>query len=108
MFVEVSADGVALHEPDDVTRLHVVADAGLDDTALDTALRGYGVGYLESHAAFVGSSWLRNHGEPSAQWEAKLDGMLAYAATKGWIRDGYVQAHVERGQNCSTEDASTT
>jgi hypothetical protein len=57
----------------------------------------YGVGYLEGHAAFVRSSWLRDHGEPSAQWRAKLDGMLAYAATRGWLRDGHVQAHVERG-----------
>lgn len=32
-----------------------------------------------------------------AAWLARLDGMLAYAATKGWVReeDGAIRAHVE-------------
>jgi hypothetical protein len=32
------------------------------------------------------------------QWTAQLDGMIGYAASKGWIResDGAIQAHVER------------
>jgi hypothetical protein len=32
-----------------------------------------------------------------ADWTGQLDGMLAYAASKGWIRegDGAIQAHVE-------------
>ena len=98
MLVEVSTDGAVLRAPDDVTRFHVVAGAGLDDSGLDRALHVHGVGYLVGQAALVQSSWLRTHGEPSAEWRVKLDGMLAYAATKGWIRDGHMQAHVEHGE----------
>jgi hypothetical protein len=108
VYVEVGADRVALREPDDVTRFQVAAGLELDDAALDSVLRDHGVGYLDGDAAFIGSSWLRDHGEPSAEWAAKLGGMLAYAATKGWIRDGHVQAHVERGRYGSSEEGGIT
>jgi hypothetical protein len=73
VFVQVGTDGVALHEPNEMTRFHVATGLGFNDAAL----------------------------------AAKLDGMLAYAASKGWIRDGHVQAHVERGQCGSSEDGGT-
>ena len=98
MFVEVSTDGAVLREPDGVTRFHVVAGAGPDDSGPDRTLHVDGVGYLMGQAAFVRSSWLRTHDDRSAEWRAKLDGMLAYTATRGWIRDGHVQVHVAHGE----------
>jgi hypothetical protein len=49
--------------------------------------------------AFVAPEALRSLAGDRADddtWREQLDGMLAYAASKGWVRqDGAVRAHVE-------------
>jgi hypothetical protein len=46
---------------------------------------------------YVDQDWLRAARTGDADWGARLDEMLAYAESKGWMgSDGRVRAHVER------------
>jgi hypothetical protein len=96
VFVTVGPGRAELNERDDMTHFHVVAGQYLDSAALDQLLRDHGIGYMADDAAFISSSWLRDHGEPSEEWAVKLDAMIRYAEARGWSHGGYVQAHVER------------
>lgn len=74
--------GVALHEADDLRSLKVVV--------------------REAEHAHVTAETLRSlAGERTAdpQWCQGLATMVAYARSKGWVReDGAIRAHVESGE----------
>lgn len=87
MLIEIDLSTVppttTLRDPDDFTGFKVVVRNDGDAFVTPDALR-----------ALAGSR------ADDPQWIAQLDGMLGYAASKGWIResDGAIQAHVETEQ----------
>ena len=97
MIVAIGPDAVTLLEPDDFTRFHVTL-TGLDRAAADAVLRSQNAGSVADDALVAVSalrSWSGRAGDDD--WNAGLDAMLAYAASKGWLsEDGsQIQAHVE-------------
>lgn len=88
MKVVVRGGTVQLEEPDDFGSLAVRADA-------DAVLRRVEAGYVDGDAR-ISVGWLRAAGPGTQEWRQSLDGMLAYAASKGWLHGDHVQAHVER------------
>lgn len=89
MNVVVRGGTVQLEEPDDFGSFAVRADPDAD---VDAVLRHAQAGYLDGDAR-INVGWLRVAGSGTQEWRQSLDGMLAYAASKGWL---HVQAHVER------------
>jgi hypothetical protein len=71
---------------------------GVDDAAAGTALAAAGLGTVDGDHAWLEADALRAAGDGSAAWLAGFDGMLGYAASKGWASpDGaQVQAHIVR------------
>lgn len=109
--VDLAADppSVAVHEGDDLTRLHIEAHGASDGdagrTALGRALGDAGLGSLDgSTDADAGTDALLDvaklralagHHQP-ADWDQGFDKMIAYARSKGWTTDDHrVRAHVE-------------
>ncbi len=94
---------VALSEPDDCKRFHVVV-RGAGDTARDTArvdaiMRSSEVGSVSGDDAVVDVAAVRRMAGPQdARWEADFAAMLEFARTKGWLTaDGQgIRGHVER------------
>lgn len=79
-------------------RFHLEVRGSAASTDLDAALRAAGIGRAEDGHAWIEPAALRQlaGGERDPEWEAGLEAMLAYAAGRGWTRDGAVRAHVER------------
>lgn len=103
MFVRVGSDGaVSLQEPDDLARFHVEVPSGISTEAAARALCSAGAGAAHGDVAgeaavVVSPDWIRAHAVDGAGagWDEAFDGMLAYAASKGWIAaDGRIRAHV--------------
>lgn len=93
---------VVLVDADDTGRFHVEVRGGDAAAVLDTALRKAGVGWSadEGHAFVLVDAVRRlaaEAGAASAKWDEGLSGMLAYAASKGWLApDGdAIRAHVQ-------------
>jgi hypothetical protein len=63
--------------------------------------KAFSVAVIEPEHAWVGPDALRELAGDRAsdpKWLEQLDGMLAFAASKGWVReDGAVRAHLARG-----------
>ncbi|MBL7496629.1 hypothetical protein I6A84_00475 [Frankia sp. CNm7] len=105
MFLLVRGDdgqAVELLEADDCTRLHVEA-VGAEDTAVIGALRAAGLttAVVSDGEVPLGLAALRQAAGARAtapDWEARFDGMIAYARGKGWVDDtaGTVTAHIAR------------
>ena len=99
MYVEVSADGARIRDPETLTSLSVRAVAGLDAASLARALAA--LGHIEGEHAWLAIDALRRAAGaevPAAArpgWESGFDGMIAYATSKGWVADGAVRAHLE-------------
>jgi len=92
VIVVVGADRpVLLAEPDDCARFHVAHVDG----DLAGGLEAIGGRLGDDGEARVPVAWIRR---TSTAPEAALDGMLAYAESKGWVDDGgaTIRAHVER------------
>lgn len=100
MIVMVSTSDVRLVEADDLRKFHVAAPADLSDEALSRLLLDAGAGVLESAAAaMIRVDWLRASAAGTDDaWSEAFDGMLAFAASKGWMSgDGQaVEAHIVR------------
>ena len=92
MKVVLRGGTVLLEETDDFGSFAVRADPDVD---ADAALRCAGAGYVDGDAR-IAVGWLRAAGPGTQEWRQSLDGMLAYAASKGWLHGDHVQAHVER------------
>ena len=71
---------------------------GVDDTVAAAALGAAGLGTVDGDHAWLDAAALRAAGDGTAEWQAGFDGMLGYAASKGWASpDGaQVQAHIVR------------
>ena len=93
MIVVIGPDRPPLLAADaDCTAFHVQHVGG----DLAAGLASIGGGLLDDGDALVGVAWVR---AMSSAPGAALDGMLAYAGTKGWLSDdgSTIRAHVETG-----------
>lgn len=90
---------VTLEEPDDCTRFHLAVVGGPDIGRVFGALVDAAAGRLDGDHALITIDAVRRMaaGRVGDDWDARFDGMLAYARTKGWIDDtGHaIQAHLE-------------
>jgi hypothetical protein len=94
MRVVVDHDGVRLDEAEVFTAFDVRRRGDVD---LAAALARHGWGSVTATGdVMVSVAALRAAGPADDGWRAGLDGMLGYAATKGWLDDArlHVQAHV--------------
>ncbi len=101
MFVLVSGDEgdvrATVVEPENLKRLHAEF-RGVDDGLAASALDATGLGSVDGDHAWLSTAALRAAGDGSVTWTTGFDGMLAYAASKGWTSaDGTrVRAHIIR------------
>jgi hypothetical protein len=90
---------VTLEEPDDCTRFHLTVAGGRDLARVFGALVDAAAGRLEGEHALVTIDAVRRlaAGRVEDDWDARFDGMLAYARSKGWVDDtvNAIQAHIE-------------
>jgi hypothetical protein len=96
MFVRIASDqAVSLHEVNDLKRLRVEI-AGLDESALQSAIQRHGLGRLDGEGDIdLRVSALRQlAGDQDEQWVSAFADMLGYARSKGWMTDDeHVRAH---------------
>lgn len=88
---------VVLTGPGELTSFDVTVPAGTPAPALTAALGE--VGRLDGGHVHVRQAWVREQARAlgvDAGWDARFDGVLAYAASKGWVDEaaGTVRAHV--------------
>jgi hypothetical protein len=101
VFVLVSGyDGdvrASVEDPGNLKQLHAEF-RGVSDDAAAAALAAAGIGTVDGDHAWLNAAALRAAGDGSAAWASGLDGMLAYAVSKGWAtEDGtQVRAHIVR------------
>ena len=99
MFVRIAGDqAVSLHEVKDLKRLHVEI-AGLDESALQSAVQRHGLGRLhdEGNIDLRVAALRQLAGDQDEQWVTAFADMLSYAASKGWMTDAeHVRAHCVR------------
>ena len=101
MFVLVSGDDgevrASVEDPGNLRQLHAEF-RGVSDEAAAAALAAAGLGSVDGDHAWLDAGALRAAGDGSAAWATGFDGMLAYAASKGWSsEDGTrVRAHIVR------------
>jgi hypothetical protein len=97
--VDLSASRVALEEPSDCARFHLVAAGAPDAARLGDVLLEHAVGRTEGDDAFIAVDAVRRlaAGRVGDAWEADFGAMLEYARTKGWLDPSgtAIQAHVE-------------
>lgn len=98
-----SPASVALEDPEDLRRFHVRVEGTTDEAAIAGAFAATGAGRFENlDRAFVSVEKVRElaAGRVPADWEAGFEGMLGYAAGKGWYdaAAGTIQAHCEVAQ----------
>lgn len=96
MRVHLTRSGaISLLEPSVFNRLDVLVD-GQEPQQLERAIARIGSRDGADHVRLL-PSVLRflSSGAGSADWDAKFDGMIAYAASKGWLDEqGRVRAHL--------------
>lgn len=103
--VDLAERRVSLTDPSEFTRFSVSVEGasrnGDDRSELAELVRASGLGRLreDGEHVVVDPAALRSLAGPAADedWEEGLSGMVAYAAGKGWVEDGGVVAHIERG-----------
>ena len=100
MVIVIDGAGVRVDAPDDFKQFHIAAPKGFDvGAALHRANFGYSAAIDHDHA-YVFTNAIRaavaGHVQPG--WEDGFQGMLAYAAQKGWLEDEgtSIRAHIER------------
>lgn len=91
---------VSLEDAEDCGRLSVRLSGDFEASALDHALHGAHVGRYDGEHAWLAVAALRRlaAGQVPREWATAFDGMVRYAASKGWTdADGsHLRAHVER------------
>ena len=101
MIAVVSGTGgavrAAVEDAGNLRQLHAEF-RGVDDRAAAAALSAAGLGELSGDHVWLSVAGLRAAGDASPEWAAGFDGMIAYAASQGWVdADGTrVRAHVVR------------
>ncbi|WP_116997075.1 hypothetical protein [Desertimonas flava] len=94
MHVVVGTDGVTLESPHEFDRFDVVRRDGADVGAV-LATHGWGRPAATGDV-MISVARLRAAGPADGTWRSGLDGMVAYAASKGWLdaEGSHIQAHV--------------
>jgi hypothetical protein len=96
--VNPASGAVELNEPEDCERFHVEVHGAADPSELSRVLEAAGAGSVQDSDAVIGVDWVRGQvaGRVGHDWEDRFARMLAFAATKGWLRDDgtAIQAHV--------------
>ena len=94
MHVVVGVDGVTLERPGEFDRFDVRRRDAADVAAV-VARDGWGT-VDESGDVMIDIARLRSAGPDDDAWRSGLDGMVAYAGTKGWLDDDgtHVRAHI--------------
>ena len=98
MIVNVDVDGNVSMTRDtgNFAKFCVAATPGVD---IDGALQRGEAGHLPDEDARIRVDWLRAQAAGlslPASWYQGLEGMLQYAASKGWLHDdGTISAHIE-------------
>jgi hypothetical protein len=101
VFVLVSGDDgevrASVEDPGNLRQLHAEF-RGVSDEVAAAALAAAGLGSVDGDNTWLDAGALRAAGDGSAAWATGFDGMLAYAASKGWSsEDGArVRAHIVR------------
>jgi hypothetical protein len=101
VFVLVSeGDGetrASVEDPGNLRQLHAEF-RGVDDDAAAAAIAAAGLGTVDGDHAWLDAGALRAAGDGTEAWVAGFDGMLAYAAGKGWTSDDgtRLRAHIVR------------
>jgi hypothetical protein len=96
MYVLIDHTGAAsLVEPHAFTAFKLVTE--LPKSCLGAALGKVGT-LKDTDHVWVSQAWLREQGAAYGDdWAKKLDGMISYAASKGWLDEnaGAILAHIE-------------
>jgi len=99
MVIVIEGLHVRVDSPDDFTQFYISASKG-DDVGAVLYGNGFGYSNSESEHAMVSTDAIRAAvaGNVAHGWEDGFQGMLAYAAQKGWLEDDgkSVRAHIER------------
>jgi len=101
MIAVVSNEGgearAAVADPANLRQLQVEF-RGVDDVTAAAALSAAGLGTVDGDHVWLSAAALKAAGDGSAEWAEQFDGMIAFAASKGWTSpDGtQVQAHIVR------------
>jgi hypothetical protein len=108
MYVQVdlatTPPAVSLEEPDDCKRFHLAVVNGRDAALVFGALVDAAAGRLEGDPAQGYRAWITVDavrrmaaGRVGEGWAEEFDGMLVFAASKGWMdpNGASIQAHVE-------------
>ncbi len=97
-------DVLELEDPDDFRRFHVRIEGDHEQPRIAGAFVSTGLGDFESaERALVRVARVRAlaEGRAGTEWGRGFDGMLAYAASKGWYdaAAGRIQAHCEMARS---------
>jgi hypothetical protein len=93
---------VVLEEPDTFTEFSVHVAGPVEDERLRGVLAGLGRPYDGTHTFIDVESLKRLAGSRAtdADWLASLDGMVGFAASRGWVDEGGgIRAHVVRAHD---------
>ena len=108
MFVRVTQDptAVELQDPENLKQFHVERPVGLPLADLARTITEAGAGAPgPGDDLFVSVSWVRERaaGRTGEGWDEAFEGMLGYAASKGWLTDDRTQiaAHVVDAEDAS-------
>ena len=99
MKIKVASQTVTVLEPEDLGRFEVVT--ALTESALGDALTssGWGTASDQPGHAYISVQAIRNGIGAAAtkEWESRFQGMLAYAASKGWMNADEIMilGHIE-------------
>jgi hypothetical protein len=95
--VDRAAATVTVVEPDVLDAFSARSDT-TDDAAVGVAMGPAGRAAGDAHV-WVDAAWVRSEVGDSAgaDWAARFDGMVAYAASKGWTDEAgtHIKAHIE-------------
>lgn len=97
MFVDITHDGAVLRELDDLRSLSVRHSVAVARDEVASALGREDAGVLDGDGhAWLGIQWLLDAGAAQGpRWSEDFSGMIGFARSRGWVRDGRVRAHLE-------------
>ena len=93
MYIAIS-DTITLEDAGNFREFHVAVHG--DVAAAAAAFGGRADASARDNHLWIDIAYVRELAA-DAEWEAQFEGMLAYAASKGWIDDatGRVEAHIQ-------------
>jgi hypothetical protein len=97
LFVEITHGHAVLRELDDLRSLSVRHSATVTHDDVANALARDGLGALDGdgHAWLDIDALLNCDAAPGPRWRQDFTAVIAYAESRGWVRDGRVRAHLE-------------